>query len=275
MRQYRILWGATCMAVFVGLSGCTLINESVDAMNGGGANSDQAKTVKKLPSWRVVEGLHGFDRVEVSGATHVEITPSKGDQAHVVMHTKRDVSVKVLGRTLYVHRDTNTISDQKMDLKIKMPVLAGLHVKDAGLVTVKNVKGADGMLIVDDSVAPVKLKGHYAIAKITKNGRGPLEVLWVDAKKLNIESNQGVVEVAGKVDHLYIRARGSALINAKDLRANDVWVDAKQTSVTNIRPMDELHVYGQDYARVFYFHRPSPKRLIVKTKDYAAAEFVR
>lgn len=100
------------------------------------------------------------------------------------------------------------------------------------------------------SSGQVVVKGYVPLVLFEQTGRGTSNLSFIDSAEADIQIHQGTASLSGVVKRLRYFATGDAVVDAKALRADIMWVNAKGSSVSFLMPVVQSHTVASDKAQV-------------------------
>lgn len=131
-----------------------------------------------------------------------------------------------------------------------------LNNNGASQITIKNL-AAKTMTINDAGSGKITLRGNTAVDKIIQTGKGLIDLYWVNSKLTKVNaSGAGSVILAGKANKLVANLTRLAFLNAKYLRAKNVFVKTKRYAIAYVNPIQQLFAAATDGSIIDYYHNP-------------------
>lgn len=135
----------------------------------------------------------------------------------------------------------------------------GLHqlqLKGNGRTVVKGIDSRD-MHITMDGRPHVELHGTVNLQNLNYQGQGSLYLYWVGSHDLNVVGKgDATAHLAGVVNTLYVSLYDRATLDAKYLRAQEVFVKAFDATTAEIQAIDTQNVLASDRSTVYFYKDP-------------------
>lgn len=114
--------------------------------------------------------------------------------------------------------------------------------------------------LVVNGYGSVSLHNVGAIHSVKQVGNSVIHVDGVLTPQLNATlTGFGKTVLQGKTKHLVVRLSGDASLNARQLAAQSVLVQAKHRSVAHVFPIDSLSAFSSQLAKIFYYKHVNDK----------------
>jgi Putative auto-transporter adhesin, head GIN domain len=121
----------------------------------------------------------------------------------------------------------------------------------------------DGRLIISGSSWRMSKKGVVVrvsldiLSSIEMSGANVMKVVRVDSPELDVEmSGACVLDIAGKVKKLSVEASGACVVNAKDLLADRIFVEADGASKAVVSASHHLCATVSGVSKIVYYGEP-------------------
>lgn len=169
------------------------------------------------------------------------------------------VSAQVVNGTLQIRQAFSKKQPPpgRVTLTINLPGdLNRLITGGSTVVTGHNIS-SHGLSIIAQDQSAIYLDGEMRISHLQNNSSGPIKVYWVNNGDLLIDgSGSGPIYLAGTADVLTIHLGGNSQIDARQLRANEVYVTVQDYACARVTPLHSLYAFASDHGNVYYYHRP-------------------
>ena len=162
----------------------------------------------------------GFNKVEAGGAVNVQITAGQKDFGVSVEaddNLLSNIKTEVKDDTLKIYSEDGITPKTSINVKISMPEIVKLELSGASSGDVANAK---------TDLIQLKLSG---------------------ASK---------VKIGGEVIRLTADASGGSKVEAENLKAEDVYIDASGASGATVLATEELHANASGASKIFYVGEP-------------------
>ena len=209
--------------------------------------------------WIPLTMAESFDRIHCSGPVRVALSArTTGQKAWVHAKNRRAARIYTAGHTLYITTDlpATTPLQDRPTVRLQISQLAALEVSGATTVSAQHLKNIPPFTVVHSSREKTRLTGELPIKKIIQKGTGILDIAWVKSHTLQVDADKGIVRLAGKVRHLYARVHNTAILDAKHLRAQHVWIQTQQAGKADIMALNTLNAFAQNHSEIHYYKRP-------------------
>lgn len=179
---------------------------------------------------------------------------AKQDASYKLMH--QGVSVSDKGGVLYFkgkrnknfHADVIVAADS-------MPLLEELRVLEACSVDGDHLR-MPKLRLLSRTKSDLKLYGEFGAYAIDQAGKNRVDMMWVDAKELDVTVYDGTLRLAGLGEHARIRASGSAHLQLNHLRVDDLWLLATDNASVDLYSARTLASFTSGSAKVATRKRP-------------------
>ncbi len=187
--------------------------------------------------------LDSFDEVQVSQG--IDAYLEKGTKESVRVEVRGipldDVLTEVYGDRLKVHLSRNRWRDYSITVRITYVELEQISASSAANVFVKNILTGDRMILDVSSAADIEAK--------------------VDVNELEADaSSSGDIEVTGKAKYLDVDVSSAGGVDAYDLEAEFVRVDASSGAGAKVYAVKEIDAEASSGASVRYRGNPQKSR---------------
>jgi hypothetical protein len=202
--------------------------------------------------------VNPFQQLTIDGHIEIVLLPSKRAKytMYVQRYSDQDFLVKQAGKKLQISQsDHFGFSDAAgpVVIKLQVPLLHEIDVKGDVVLFGRDLKAKNMTLKVDNS-GVVYLRGHMNISKIIQNGDGEVNIRWLDSPSL-IASIAGSSHLllSGHVDDLSIHATNDCLLDAVNLKAKKVTVQANANAKIKVQPLYSLRANAAGNSKIGYY----------------------
>lgn len=136
-----------------------------------------------------------------------------------------------------------------------MPALEELRVLDACAVNGDHLK-MPKLRLLSRTKSDLKLYGEFGAYAIDQAGKNRVDLMWVDAKQLDVTVHDGTLHLAGLGEHARIRASGTAQLKLNHLRMDDLWLLATDNAFVDLYSARTLASFVSGKAKVAARKRP-------------------
>lgn len=187
--------------------------------------------------------LPEFDEIQVSQG--IDAYLQKGSKGSVLVEVRgialRDVLTEVDGGRLKVHIARNTWRDYSVVVHITYVDIDEISASSAANIVGKNVIKTDRLILDVSSAADIEVE--------------------VEVSELSADaSSSGDIEVSGKAKYLNIDVSSAGGVDAYDLEAEIVRVDASSGAEAKVHATKELDAEASSGASVRYRGNPTKSR---------------
>lgn len=201
--------------------------------------------------------LAPFNKIDIQNGVNVFI--ETGPQKPYV-HAKGDsISLKYLRlfvkkNTLYVQmKEGYHVKNGRLSVIICNPDLEEIRYSGTGQVIAKNLHGQ--LNVVHNGRGSMQLDGDIVLQNIEYNGRGPLELHWINSSHVKIVGNgNGKIYLAGVTELLDINAHNHTWVDARYLRANRAFVKTTGYARADIWAKENSTTLARDFSNIYYYH---------------------
>ena len=130
-----------------------------------------------------------------------------------------------------------------------------ISVKDDATLVARDIR-SESLAVDTSTTGNIKMEGVMNLNRLVMDSAGDAEIYWVDSDKLDIDVKRGELVLGGRANRLVMRATDKALLDAKGLIANDVWVAALGDAMVQVFPLKSLFAYSRDNAIVDVKYKP-------------------
>lgn len=203
-----------------------------------------------------------FTGVDVSGNFQVEIKGHKPSPSATLSggaSAVNSVSAKVVNRTLVIRQiiPKKQHSLGRVRVEVDLPGdLTNLSTGGTAVVRGDNIT-SHGLNIVARDQSVIFLRGEMKLSHVQNNTSGSIDLAWVYNSDLLIDgSGSGTIRVAGTADVFTAHLAGSATLDARYLRAHDVYVSTQDYACAKVTPLHSLYAFANDHGAIYYYHKP-------------------
>jgi hypothetical protein len=171
------------------------------------------------------------------------------------------ISANIINNTLYINNPNNAAVTIKLQAA---HVLRNITVTDHTYISGNNI-ATKKLNIYACNEGNLKLNGKFDVANITQNGRGKIEIKWIDSNYLQIASNsKGPIYLAGTVDNLVAKLSGTARLEARYLRAQKAKILVTDQARADILAIQTLNAFADRNSNILYYKRPQEFNKVTK-----------
>jgi len=220
----------------------------------------------RYPSPRDI-GAYSFNEIILQGDAKVELLNGYGDLQADPTTVKPIISINKKALTINIPKPKNNAPVKtNTSIKVFNKNLRKITVTDNSSVYAKNFT-APGLVIIAKQNGSVNLEGNYRVDAIYQDGKGKINITWVNSKNLFVSSsNTGLVQLGGVADKMIAKLTNDARLDAKYLRTNQAEVFATDNAAADVWASKTLSGYAIDHSNVYYYK--VPEKLTAVSRDY-------
>lgn len=197
-----------------------------------------------------------FDRIVADGYFNLKVLPKSGHAAVIATsYAQEPISVSVRNHTLYLTSSPLMYLHYKQhpNVVVRVPELNQLDVK--GPVNVKaNHLRTKGLSVMATGYGDIDINHIQNVSAIKQSGNNVIKVNGVNNRVMALNlKGYGKLSVNGRTDSLVARLNGDALLKARDLRANNVLIQAKYHANAFVRPLKSIRAFSSGSGEIFYY----------------------
>lgn len=256
----------------VTLSCCALLSACCHPPKKASTAQDQPPPPKLDLVWHPVKTPR-FTRINASENIRLQLAGSPSD-AESVRVLSSHIIASVHDGTLFLMGapgDSDYLKDYPVNVKVTAPFLDDIQLFHNASIEAKNMDNPH-LNIEDYSSGDVTMTGVLGIRRIIQTRYGKINIRWLKTPDLTIMSDTGNVTIAGVAGRMRAKLGHHAILDAQQLRADNVWVSTEEHAVAQINPLNVLHAFATDHSSIGFYHHP--KHSQVNVSDYAKALFI-
>jgi hypothetical protein len=154
---------------------------------------------------------------------------------------------------------------KKMPKVIKLRGNSKIYLKAKSTSPLKLVATAPGQIIIN---------GWVNINNIQNPGRADIFAHWLVGSQLNLYSDGGFVQLAGKVNHFILELDHFSRLDSLGLKANHVWVNSAGSSLAKLMPVKSLNAIASGHSQIAYYNQLPLEQVIRQVHNAANVVFV-
>jgi hypothetical protein len=188
--------------------------------------------------------LTGFDRIEVSHAFEVEITPADDFSVSISAYENLFdyINVSMTTDTLKIAMKMGTFTTSNPRVTIQLPKLTYLSLTGAAHGSARGFSGNTDLTLVISGLSKLEIETTVNKGRIEVSGASTLEG-GLTAKDATIEiSGASRVELSGKTPTLDIEVSGASTADLFDFVTQTAWTSASGASTINLTVNEKLDV---------------------------------
>ncbi len=195
-----------------------------------------------------------FEHIVIDGRVNVLIDGKSAK--NVIKYKTPYVSISTHNKVMTITGTENQSADVSIRLFMAegLANLKSLTINGKSNLTARGLVGPHQININTDG--RVLLEGYLRSPDITQSGHAKTEVLWLKGDDARIQVRNGYLKIAGSLARAYVSVDGQAKFDAKHLRVDDLWLNARDQSQVVLYPAKEFHAVVADRSSVSAVFKP-------------------
>ena len=107
----------------------------------------------------------------------------------------------------------------------------------------------------NNSTGDIYINGYVPLQLLDQRGTGNVRIDWVNSDQLELSMHSGKVALAGIAEHIRYRGKNRALLDARNLRAKNLWAMGKGHSIAFFMPTQQSHTITEEDAQIVLMHK--------------------
>jgi len=205
-----------------------------------------------------------FDRVEVKGYADVLLAKGKMSVTSNQVRYLPPAYIAVRNRVLIVDVPRQNVG--QVFITIKAPVFTNITAINNVFIHSKNIVAKQLSIETSDS-ASVNLRGDINLRNIQQSGASRVDVSWINSKLVNVDAaGNGYIYLAGAAKTLLLKLKGSTILDARYLRAEEVNALTTDKAKAHIFATMKMNAYA-DVKSTIYYHNKIFKNMATYSND--------
>lgn len=174
-----------------------------------------------------------------------------------------DIDMHIEGQTLIIKSDND--ADQPIVINIQLKQLRSLEIAGKTYVSSKSLYSLY-LTIISHSQGDIVLAGGINLREIVSDDIGNINVRWIDSHKLTVHGNgEGQITLIGRVYQLDARLCHRTYLDARYLRAQNVWISTTDFAQAKVQPVNALRAFALRFSDIYFYREPA--RLTRASRD--------
>lgn len=216
--------------------------------------------VEKIPCVCQARHLPCFNAIDARGDFDLEINGSAYQQSFAVWDTAerlQKVKTTVENHTLHLVAP-NPSSVGRTKICIHLPYLKQLHYTDgAANIAIHRLKPYQPLGMTLEGYAKVYVNGNVNLRQLVVGNNAQLSLYWLNTHDLSLKATDNArICLAGIVGTLETEASQASWINARYLRAAQVFAKSYNRARIDLHPTCALNALACDQSGIYFYRNP-------------------
>ncbi|HVV69663.1 MAG TPA: DUF2807 domain-containing protein [Gammaproteobacteria bacterium] len=207
-----------------------------------------------------------FSAIDISGPFKVDVATGNGRQSVVLtgnVNAVPRVTSRVIGNTLVIRmlpsKTGQLVPPYNPHVAIQIHMVDGLTTVAAGGSTQVYGTGISSsrLSLNTSDQGSIYLRGNLIVYEINCNSSGIIDVALGHLRGIGVGgAGSGIIRITGSVDMLTAVLGGALRLDAKRLRAQQVYVTTWGNACAEVLPVIALYAFARDISNIFYYKEP-------------------
>lgn len=219
-----------------------------------------------------------FNSIDCDGHFNIIVNTKPGKKGrHLTLDSSRGIRTEIKGQTLYLHPDVvikdRSVRRKDASVKKNSRTNADDHWTTVWInnISLKNIRLRGHCRLSGNRLKtyPLNLKmsgnsythlrGVIPVHKIQTADYAMADIQWANGPDITIWTfGRSQVNIAGRTNELHTRAFGHSSVNAKYLRAEQVYAQSGNRALIKVIPTYALSAFASGASNIYYFKTPGP-----------------